>query len=76
MKCTHFQAGGLPPPRPLAISVGGLRPPQKYMIEYIAVAVSVAVAVSAGGTVAVAVPVAGLRKRFVNYIQKDFLINV
>ena len=40
------------------------------MIEYMAVTV----AVSGGG--AVAVPVAGLTKRFVNHIQKDFLINV
>ena len=37
-----------------------------------AVAVAVAVAVSGGGAVAVA----GLTKRFVNHIQKDFLIDV
>ena len=37
---------------------------------------AVAVAVSEGGAVAVAVPVAGLTKRFFNHIQKDFLINV
>ena len=36
-------------------------------------AVAVAVAVSRGGAVAVAVPVAGLTKRFFNHIQKDFL---
>ena len=43
-----------------------------------AVAVAVAVAVSGGGAVAVAVPVpvAGLTKRFLNHIHKDFLINV
>ena len=41
-----------------------------------AVAVAVAVAVSGGGAVAVAVAVAGLTKRFLNHIQKDFLINV
>ena len=35
-------------------------------------AVAVAVAVSEG----VAVPVAGLTKRFFDHIQKDFLINV
>ena len=40
----------------------------KYMMKYMAVAVAVAVS---GG---VAVPVAGLTKRFLN--QKDFLINV
>ena len=40
------------------------------------VTVAVAVAVSRGGAVAVAVPVAGLTKRFFNHIQKDFLINV
>ena len=39
-------------------------------------AVAVAVAVSGGGAVPVAVPVAGLTKRFFNHIQKDFLINV
>ena len=39
-----------------------------------AVAVAVAVAVSEDGVVAVAV--AGLTKRFVNHIQKDFLVNV
>ena len=37
-----------------------------------AVAVAVAVAVNGGGAVAVA----GLTKRFLNHIQKDFLINV
>ena len=37
-------------------------------------AVAVAVALSGGGAVAVAV--AGLTKRFLNHIQKDFLINV
>ena len=42
------------------------------MIKYMAVAVAVAVAVSGGGAVAVA----GLKKRFFNHIQKDFLINV
>ena len=42
------------------------------MVKYRAVAV--AVAVSGGGAVAVAV--AGLTKRFLNHIQKDFLINV
>ena len=36
-----------------------------------AVAVAVAVAVSGGGAVAVT----GLTKRFLNQIQKDFLIN-
>ena len=41
-----------------------------------AVAVAVAVAVSGGGAVAVPVPVAGLTKRFLNHIQKRFLINV
>ena len=41
-----------------------------------AVAVAVAVAVSGGGAGAGAVAVAGLTKRFVNPIQKDFLINV
>ena len=40
------------------------------MVKYRAVAV--AVAVSGGGAVAVA----GLTKRFLNHIQKDFLINV
>ena len=40
-----------------------------------AVAVAVAVAVSGGGAVAVAVAVAGLTKRFLNHIQKDFLTN-
>ena len=44
------------------------------MIKYMAVAFAVAGAVSGGGAVAVAVPVAGLTKRFFN--QKDFLINV
>ena len=39
-----------------------------------AVDVAVAVAVSEGGAVAVAV--AGLTKRFLNHIQKDFLISV
>ena len=39
-----------------------------------AVAVAVAVAVSGGGAVAVAV--AGLTKRFLNHIQKDFSSNV
>ena len=38
-----------------------------------AVAVAVAVAVSEGGAVAVAV--AGPTQRFLNHIQKDFLIN-
>ena len=37
-----------------------------------AVAGAVAVALSGGGAVAVA----GLTKRFLNHIQKDFLINV
>ena len=37
-----------------------------------AVAVAVAVAVSGGGSVAVA----GLTKKILNHIQKDFLINV
>ena len=41
-----------------------------------AVAVAVAVAVSGGGAGVVAVPVAGLTKRFFNHIQKDFLIDV
>ena len=47
------------------------------MVKYRAVAVAVAVAVSGGGAVAVAVAVAvaGLTKRFLNHIQKDFLIN-
>ena len=36
----------------------------------------VAVAVAVGGGGAVAVAVAGLTKRFLNHIQKDFLINV
>ena len=40
------------------------------MIKYMAVAVAVTVS---GG---VAVPVAGLTKRFFNLTQKDFLINV
>ena len=40
------------------------------------VAVAVAVAVSGGGSMAAAVPVAGLTKRSFNHIQKDFLINV
>ena len=44
------------------------------MIKYMAVAV--AVDVSGGVAVPVAVPVAGLTKRFLNHIQKDFLINV
>ena len=44
------------------------------MVKYMAVAVAVAVAVSGAGAVAVAV--AGLTKRFLNHIQKDFLINV
>ena len=45
------------------------------MVKYMAVVV--AVAVSWGGrVVAVAVPVAGLTKRFFNNIQKDFSINV
>ena len=39
-------------------------------------AVAVAVAVSGGMAVPVAVPVAGLTKRFFHHIQKDFLINV
>ena len=43
------------------------------MIEYMVVAVA-AVAVSAGVAVPVAVPAAGLTKRFFN--QEDFLINV
>ena len=38
------------------------------------VAFAVAVAVSRGGAVAVAVPVAGLTKRFFDLIQKDFLL--
>ena len=42
------------------------------MVKYMAVVVAVALAVSGGGAVAVA----GLTKRFVNHIQKDFLINV
>ena len=45
------------------------------MVKYRAVAVAVAVAVSGGEAVAVA----GLTKRFLNHIQKDFvagLINV
>ena len=46
------------------------------MVKYIAVAVAGAVAVSGGGAVDVAAPVAGLTKRFLNHIQKDFLINV
>ena len=46
------------------------------MVKYRAVAVAVAVAVSGGGAVAVAVAVAGLTKRFLNRIQKAFLINV
>ena len=46
------------------------------MIKYMAVAVAVAVAVSGGVAVPMAVPVAGLTKRFFNHIQKDFLINV
>ena len=46
------------------------------MVKYMAVAVAVAVAVSGGGAVAVAMAVAGLTKRFSNYIRKDFLINV
>ena len=37
---------------------------------------AVAVAVDVGGGGAVAVAVAGLTKRFLNHIQKDFLINV
>ena len=37
---------------------------------------AVAVAVSAGEAVAVAMPVAGLTKRFFNHMQKDFLINI
>ena len=41
-----------------------------------AVAVAVAVAVNGSGAVDVAVSVAGLTKRFLNHIQKDFLINV
>ena len=41
-----------------------------------AVAVAVAVAVSGAGAVTVAVAVAGLTKRFLNHIQKDFSINV
>ena len=44
------------------------------MIKYMDVAV--AVAVSGGVVVPVAVPVAGLTKRFFYHIQKDFLINV
>ena len=44
------------------------------MIKYMAVAVAVAVAVSGGGAVPVAVPVAGLAKRFFN--QKDSVIDV
>ena len=43
------------------------------MVKYMAVAVAVAVAVSGGGAVAVAVAVAGLTKRFLNHIQKDFI---
>ena len=42
------------------------------MVKYMAEAVAAAVAVSGGGAVAVA----GLTKRFLNHIQKDFLINV
>ena len=42
------------------------------MLKYMAVAVAVAVAVSGGGAVAVAV--AGLTKRFLNHIPKDFSI--
>ena len=38
-------------------------------------AVAVAVAVAVSVAVAVAVAVAGLTKRFLNQIQKDFLIN-
>ena len=53
---------------------GGIRPPCKYMVRYMAVAV--AVAGSGGVAVAEAVPVAGLTQRFVKHIQKDFLINV
>ena len=44
------------------------------MIKYMAVAVAVAVAVSGGGPVPV--PVAGLSKKILNHIQKDFFINV
>ena len=39
-------------------------------------AVAVAVAVSGGVAVTVAVPWAGLTKRFFNHTQKDFLFNV
>ena len=48
------------------------------MIKYMAVAVAVAVSggVDVPVAVLVAVPVAGLTKRFFNHIQKDFLINV
>ena len=41
-----------------------------------AVAVAVAVAVAASGAGAVDVAVAGLTKRFLYHIQRDFLINV
>ena len=54
------------------IQLGGLRPPYKYIVKYMSVAVAVAVAVSGGWAVAVA----GLTKRFFNHIQKDFSINV
>ena len=35
-----------------------------------------AVAVRGGGTMAVAAPVAGLTKTFLDHIPKDFLVNV
>ena len=43
------------------------------MIKHMAVAVAMAVAVSGGGAVPVAVPVAGLTKRFFNHTPKRFL---
>ena len=45
------------------------------MIKYMTVAVAVAVSGGVAVPVPVPVPVAGLTKRFLNHIQKDFLIN-
>ena len=50
--------------------IGGT--PYKYIVKYMAVAV----AVDVGGGGAVAVAVAGLTKKFVNHLPKDFSIRV
>ena len=53
---------------------GGFAPSSVIGVGRSRIQDQVAVAVGGGGAVAVAV--AGLTKRFLNHIQKDFLINV